>query len=385
MTLAALVDVGVDLAAIQAGIDSLGLPDCRLVTSEVRRQAFRAIGLVVEHEPQHAHRHLHHITEMIDGSQLTDRQKSLAKRIFTKLGEAEAKVHGTTLQKVHFHEVGAIDSIADIVGAAIGWDLLGVDRIVASPIPTGTGFIQIAHGRCSVPAPATAELLQGIPLANCDVAAELTTPTGAAILATLVDEFGPLPAMRIEQIGYGAGQRDLTEQPNLLRLLVGETDVEAQREQVDLIETNLDDTSGEMIGYCIERLWEIGALDVYTASIQMKKNRPGVLLSVLCSRNDVQKVEEILLQETTTLGVRRTSVSRRILARRPHQVETAWGVVQGVIASLPCGGERFSPEYESCRAVAVKQRVAVLDVFQAAQAAFFDSNPVDGECAPGGM
>ncbi len=378
MTLAALLDVGVDLAAIQTGIDSLGLPDCRLVTSEVKRQAFRATGLTVEHKPQHAHRHLHHITEMIDSSRLSDRQKDLAKRIFTKLGEAEAKVHGTTLQKVHFHEVGAVDSIADIVGAAIGWDLLGVDRIVASPIPTGTGFIQIAHGRCSIPAPATAELLQGIPLADCNVAAELTTPTGAAILATLVDEFGPLPAMRVDRIGYGAGGRDLAEQPNLLRLLVGETDAEAgateSREQVMLLDTNLDDTTGEMIGYCIGRLWEAGALDVFTSSIAMKKNRPGVTLSVLCRPGDVQRVEEILFRETTTLGVRCAKLNRRTLPRRPHQVETAWGIVAGVIAQLPGGGERFSPEYESCRTAAIQHDLAVTEVFQLAQAAFRAAN-----------
>jgi uncharacterized protein (DUF111 family) len=167
---------------------------------------------VVEHQPEHAHRHLHHITDMIDGGQLTPRQKDLAKRIFTRLGEAEAKVHGTTIRKVHFHEVGAVDSIADIVGAAIGWDLLGVDRIVCSPIPTGRGTVQIAHGLCSIPAPATAELLQGIPLAESNVSAELTTPTGAAIVATLVDHFGPLPAMKVERIGYGAGTRELAEE-----------------------------------------------------------------------------------------------------------------------------------------------------------------------------
>jgi len=158
---------------------------------------------------------------MIDGSRLTDRQKDFARRIFTRLGEAEAKVHGTTIQKVHFHEVGAVDSIADIVGAAIGWDLLGVERIVASPIPTGRGFITIAHGRCSIPAPATAELLTGIPLASSDVEAELTTPTGAAIVATLVESYGPVPPMRIARIGYGAGTRELPEQPNVLRLIVG--------------------------------------------------------------------------------------------------------------------------------------------------------------------
>ncbi len=189
MTLGALVDAGADLAAIQAGIDSLGLPSCRLVASEVKKQGFRATQITIEHEPEHKHRHLHHITAMIDGSALSDHQKELAKRIFRKLAEAEAKVHGTTIEKVHFHEVGAVDSIADIVGSAIGFNLLGVERIVCSPVPTGSGFIEIAHGRCAIPAPATGELLRGVPLAALDVEGELTTPTGAAIVAALADEF----------------------------------------------------------------------------------------------------------------------------------------------------------------------------------------------------
>jgi uncharacterized protein (TIGR00299 family) protein len=220
MTLGALLDAGVDLAAVQAGIDSLGLPSCRLVVQETKKCGFRATQLTVEHEPEHKHRHLHHIEAMIAGSVLTERQRELALRIFGKLAEAEAKVHGTTIQKVHFHEVGAVDSIADIVGSAIAWDLLGVERIVCSPVPTGTGFVQIAHGRCSIPAPATGELLRGVPLAAFDVEGELTTPTGAAIVAALVDQFGPLPAMTVERIGYGAGQKDF-QHPNLLRLLVG--------------------------------------------------------------------------------------------------------------------------------------------------------------------
>ena len=258
MTLGALVDAGADLAAIQAGIDSLGLPSVRLATSEVKKKGFRATQITVVHEPEHKHRHLHHITAMIDGSILTARQRELATRIFTRLAEAEAKVHGTTIQKVHFHEVGAVDSIADIVGSAIGWDLLGVERVIASPVPTGTGFVEIAHGRCSLPAPAVGELLRGVPLAESSVPFELTTPTGAAILAALAEGYGPVPAMTIERIGYGAGSRDLEEQANLLRLLVGTTSDGGGREQVTLLETNLDDISGELIGHAIARLWSAG-------------------------------------------------------------------------------------------------------------------------------
>ena len=271
MTLGALVDVGVPLEAMQAGIDSLGLPSCELVAEQVHRKGFRATKVHVRHEPEHAHRHLHQITDMIDASSITDDQKDLAKRIFTRLGKAEALVHGTTIRKVHFHEVGAVDSIADIVGAAIGWDLLAADRIVCAPVPTGHGTITIAHGRTSVPAPATAELLKGIPIAPSSIEAELTTPTGAAIVATLADDFGVLPAMTIEQIGCGAGDKDFPEQGNILRLLVGQSTGKMCADQVCLLETNLDDTSGEVIGHCTEQLFAAGALDVFGTAVQMKK------------------------------------------------------------------------------------------------------------------
>src|SRR3954449_7849471 len=211
MTLGALVDAGAELAAIQSGIDSLGLPSCRLLRTEVKKQGFRATQITVEHEPEHKHRHLHHITAMIEGSALNERAKTLAKRIFQKLAKAEAKVHGSTIEKVHFHEVGAVDSIADIVGAAIGFDLLGIERIICSPVPTGQGYVQIAHGRCSIPAPATGELLLNVPLAALDCEGELTTPTGAAIVAALADDFSVLPAMRVSSIGYGAGQKDFPQ------------------------------------------------------------------------------------------------------------------------------------------------------------------------------
>ncbi len=370
MTLGALVDAGVDLAAIQAGIDSLGLPSCRLTREEVTRKGFRATKVDVVHEPEHAHRHLHHITDMIDGSRLTASQQELAKRIFTRLGEAEAKVHGTTLRKVHFHEVGAVDSIADIVGCAIGLDLLQLDRIVCSPIPTGTGHVTIAHGRVGIPAPATAELLIGVPLATSAIAAELTTPTGAAIVATVVDEFGPLPAMQIDSIGYGAGTRQLDSQANLLRLLAGSTDHPRQEDQIWVLETNIDDVSGEILGHCTALLAEAGALDVYTTSIQMKKNRPGTKISVLCQPQDLAPLESILFRETSTLGIRRWAASRHKLARRPHSVTTEWGEIQGKLATLADGSTSFSPEYESCRQAAETHGVPLQQLYNAARHAW---------------
>lgn len=370
MTLGALVDAGVDLAALNDAIASLGLPGCHLEAETVKKHGFRATQVRVVYQHEHAHRHLHHIVAMIDGSRLTDRQKDIARRIFTRLAEAEAKVHGTTIEKVHFHEVGAADSIADIVGAAVGWDLLGVERIVASPIPTGTGRIRIAHGECSIPAPATAELLVGIPLAASSVPFELTTPTGAAIVATLADAFGPLPSMKIQRIGCGAGQRELEEQPNLLRLLLGETVEADSLEPVWVLETNLDDISGELIGYCTTRLLEAGALDVYTTAIQMKKNRPAVKLSVLCRAGELERLEAILFEETTTLGVRRWPVGRHVLERRPHEVQTPWGPIAGKLGLLGEGRAHFAPEFEACRRVALQENLPLRVVYEAAQKAF---------------
>jgi hypothetical protein len=371
MTLGALVDSGIELASIQAGIDSLGFPNIKLAAEETKRRGFRASKVNVLHEPEHAHRHLHHITEKIDASTvLTPPQKDLAKRIFTCIGEAEAKVHGTTIRKVHFHEVGAVDSIADIVGCAVGLSLLGVDRIVCSPVPTGTGFIDIEHGRVSVPAPATAEILKGVPLAPSVVACELTTPTGAAIVKTVADEFGPLPPMTMQSIGLGAGDRNMKEQANILRLIVGESASGVASDQIWVLETNLDDISGEIIGHTTTKLFEAGALDVYTTSIQMKKNRPGVLLSVLCPAELVAKCEKIVFRETSTLGIRRWQACRHKLERKPHAVETQFGAVEGKLAVLPDGGTSFSPEFEACRRIATEKNLPLKDVYEAAMRAF---------------
>jgi len=381
MTLGALVDAGVDLARLNAAVGSLGLPGCRLAAKKVEKCGFRATQVSVEYEPEHEHRHLGDILAMIDAGKLSEKQKDTARRIFTRLAEAEAKVHGTTIEKVHFHEVGAADSIADIVGAAVGWDLLGAERIVASAVPTGCGEVKMAHGTCSVPAPATAELLRGIPLAESSVRFELTTPTGAAILATLADSFGPIPAMTIEKIGCGAGQKDLEEQPNILRLLVGETvGDDPAGDQVCVLETNLDDISGEMIGYCTTRLREAGALDVFTTAIQMKKNRPGVKLSVLCRPDDIEQIEEILFTETTTLGVRRYTVNRHVLSRQPHTVETPWGPIDGKIGWLRKDSPRFAPEFESCRLIATEHNVPLRTVYETAQKAF-DAGKLRGQKA----
>jgi hypothetical protein len=372
MMLGALVDAGALLEQLNEAVGSLGLPGCRLVAEEVRKSGIRAVQVTVECQPEQHHRHLGDILAMIDAGRLSARQRELARKIFTRLAHAEAKVHGIAVEEVHFHEVGAADSIADVVGTAVGWDLLGIERAVASPVPTGMGRIHIAHGEFSVPAPATAELLRGIPLAEAAIPHELTTPTGAAIVATLAERFGPVPAMTIGRIGCGAGRRDLTQQPNVLRLLLGpsaSTNADADC-QVCVLETNLDDASGELIGYCTGRLWQAGALDVYTTAIQMKKNRPGVKLSVLCRPTDVEAMEAVLFEETTTLGVRHWTAVRRVLPRQSHQVQTPWGAVEGKIGWLAAGQARFAPEFESCRRIALERRVPLRDVYEAAQKAF---------------
>lgn len=375
MTLGALVDLGVDLDAIQTGIDSLNLPSCKFHVKQVQRHGFRATNLTVQHEPEHAHRHLHHITEMIDGSKLSDRQKQLATDMFTNLATAEARVHGSTLEKVHFHEVGAVDSIADIVGVAIGFDLLKVDRIECSPVPTGHGFIEIAHGRVSIPAPATAELLKGIPLAPSEVEAELTTPTGAAIVSTLANDFGALPPMTIEAIGFGAGDLDFPTQANVLRMVLGSTTDTVSTDQIEVLETNLDDVTGEVIGHTLELLLRADALDAYVTPIQMKKNRPASMLTVLCTAATRPNIERIIFQETNTLGIRRWPASRTVLNREATTVSTKWGSVPGKKIIAPDGTVRFSPEYDACAEIARCEQLPVRAVIEHATQSFSQSSP----------
>jgi uncharacterized protein (TIGR00299 family) protein len=313
---------------------------------------------------------LHHIEAIIDKSVLTARQKDMAKRIFLKLGEAEAKVHGTDLAKIHFHEVGAVDSIVDIVGSAVGLDLLGVDRFEASPVPPGRGWVKAAHGRMPLPAPATAELLRGVPLAESMVDGEMTTPTGAAILTTVVERFSSLPALTIESIGLGAGTRELPEQANILRLFVGTVSLPAASDRVWVLETNLDDLPGEVVGYTTNKLMEAGALDAFITPIQMKKNRPGVMVSVICDEAKIPALEDVLFRETATLGIRRYPVSRHKLKRQLIEVETPLGAIRGKLGWLGDRPPTFSPEYDDCARIAAAQAIPLREVYDAAHAAY---------------
>lgn len=365
MTLAALVDAGADVTYLRQQVASLGLKDVELEFSETQRHCFRALRLDVHHPPEHAHRHLSDIERMVSGSALTAREREMTVRIFRRLGMAEAKVHGSTLADVHFHEVGAIDSIVDIVGISVALCNLDVSRIWASATPTGCGQIQIAHGIVSVPAPATAELLRGIPIRGSNIKAELTTPTGAAVLATLADGFGPLPDMQISRIGYGAGHRELQEQANVLRIILGQP-LSVLDDEVVVLNANLDDATGEQLGFAIEQLWKAGALDVFTTPIGMKKNRPATLLSVICHPQQKDVLEECLFQHTGSLGVRRQSMARRRLHRESIRVPTQFGPLSVKVAWSQDGSARFSPEYEDCRRAAGDHNTALERVFRAA-------------------
>jgi len=369
MTLGALVDAGVDRKAIEQAVASLGLPG-ELSFETVKRGGFRATYARVVAPEENAHRYWRHIEAIIDKGSLTPRQKDLAKRIFMKLGEAESRVHGVDLSRIHFHEVGAVDSIIDIVGSAVGLDLLGVDRFESSPVPPGRGSIAAAHGRMALPAPATAEILKGAPLAESTIEMEMTTPTGAAIVTTVAERFGPLPALTVEAIGVGAGTRETPGQANVLRIFVGTVDLPSNGDRVWMLETNLDDLPGEVVGYTTLKLMEAGALDAFLVPIQMKKNRPGVMVCVLCDEAGITAMEEILFRETATLGIRRYPVSRRKLNRRNVEVQTAFGMIRGKLGWLDDRAPTFSPEYDDCARAASAAGVALREVYDATHAAY---------------
>ena len=311
---------------------------------------------------------------MIAAAKISETAKGTAIRIFEALGTAEAKVHNLPIESIHFHEVGSVDAIVDIVCAAVGVEALGVDEIVCSALNVGGGTVKCAHGIFPVPAPATVELLKGAPSYSSGVQAELVTPTGAAIAATLSDRFGHFPEMKIKQSAYGAGSRDFPGHPNVLRIVIGDSQpllaTKTGSEIISVLEANLDDMNPQVFGYVMDRLLEEGALDVFGMPVQMKKNRPGTLLTVLCRPEEAAKVTEMLFSETTTLGVRRREESRQILARRWENVRTEWGEVRIKIASMNGTVTNYAPEYEDCRRIAAEHHVPLKTVLQEATRAY---------------
>ena len=370
MLLGALADAGLNPDALRAEIAKLGLEGVELRFDKALRSSISGTNLTVEVAHDHSHRSLSKIEQVISSSGLRDSVKERAIRIFRRLGEVEAAIHNVPIEKIHFHEVGAWDSIVDIVGACIGFDLLGIERIYCSALNLGSGTVQAAHGVMPVPAPATAALVTDIPTYSEGPQAELTTPTGAAIVATLAAGFGPMPAMRIAATGYGAGDKDFPGRPNLLRVLIGETTAAAEATEVYVIEANVDDMSPQVAGYVRERLLDAGALDATFTPVFMKKDRPGFTVSVVAKAEDRERLSELLFEETTTLGLRMHRAERRVLERRWETVETPYGAVRIKIASENGKLRNFAPEYEDCRQLALERKVPLKDVMQQANYAY---------------
>jgi len=374
MILGALVDAGLDPDALKAQLAKLHLTHYDLQVQAVLKKGIGGSQVLVAVDQDHHHhhqRHLSDIREIIEKSDLTPSVQQKSIQIFTRLAEAEAKVHRTNIENIHFHEVGAVDAIIDVVGAVAGLELLNIEAVFCSPLHVGTGTVECAHGTLPVPAPATAELIKGFPVYSTGVAGELLTPTGAAILTTLASDFGPMPAMKFGTIGYGAGTSEPSI-PNLLRMVIGEAaqDVaEYDMEQAAVIETNIDDMTPQIYDYLIQRLLQSGVLDVFLTRVQMKKNRPGTLVTVICPPDMVGEVSDLLMRETTTIGLR-WRIDNRIKAQRViKEIRTTYGTVRIKVARAGDRIINIAPEYEDCKRLAIKRNIPLKDVMAAAQSA----------------
>jgi uncharacterized protein (TIGR00299 family) protein len=374
MVLGALVDAGADLLEVERELRKLGLENWEISAAKVRRGQIFATQVKVSTKQEHHHRGLSKITSRIDFAALAPRAAERAKKIFRRLAEAEARVHQVPIEQVHFHEVGAVDSIVDIVGAAIGFELLGIDEFACSALDVGGGTVMTQHGLLPVPTPATAELLKGARTYSSGVDRELVTPTGAAIATTLATRFNEIPPMTLETIGCGAGSFDNKEKANILRLLVGESTTartsegSAYREDspVTVIECNVDDMSPQIHGYFAERALTAGALDVFSTPVQMKKNRPGILLTILSKNEDAAKLIDLVFRETTTMGVRTHEVRRQVLGREFVSVTTPFGDVRMKVARVNGTVLTATPEYADCQKIAEQQGIPLKKVIAAA-------------------
>lgn len=375
MILGALVDAGLEVERLRAELNRLPISGYTVNVEEVRRRGLRGMHVEVQVAEQHVARHLADIEAIISHSDLPEQVKARGKAIFGRLAEAEAAVHGAPVNHVHFHEVGAVDAIVDVVGAAIGLWLLGIEEVYASPVHVGSGTVSCAHGTMPVPAPATLELLRGVPIYGRDVEAELVTPTGAAVLTTVAQAFGPAPPMEVTHVGYGAGSRDLPI-PNLLRVSIGEPAEGAEvhsgelagyeEDVVTLVEANMDDMNPQWIDHGMARLFDAGALDVFLTPIQMKRNRPGIQLSVLVPEGKQAAVLDVLFAETTTIGVRTCPMQRWKLKREQIVVDTPYGPVSVKVARRGETVLNVAPENRDCQRIAEEQGVALKEIHQAA-------------------
>lgn len=370
MILGALLGAGLEERHLLEQLSLLGLEGYEVEAGTVDRSGISATRAMVRVPHEHAHRHLGDILKIIYDSGLSERVKERAARIFSRLAEAEARVHNLPVERIHFHEVGAMDAIIDVVGACVGFEALGIERFASSALHVGSGMVEMAHGRFPVPPPAVAELLKDAPIYSSDITGELVTPTGAAIISTVASSYGALPKMKVERVAYGAGSRDYPRFPNALRIIVGESEVEEitrdsklehqpAEERLVMLETNIDDMAAQRFGYLMERAFELGALDCFFTPVQMKKNRPGVLVSILCGPGARDKLSEMLFTETTTLGVREVEVKRRALRREVINVETRYGTIDVKVAHLNGQVINEMPEYEQCLAAARRAGVSL--------------------------
>jgi hypothetical protein len=364
MLLGALLDAGLPLTDLQQTLEGLHLEGWRLVASLEARHQITGTRLVVKIEQAaQPSRDLKVIRELISAAGLDEAIKRKSLAVFSSLAEAEGKVHNRPPETVHFHEVGAMDSIIDIVGCVYGLMHLGLDVIHSSPLPLGSGFAETAHGRIPIPAPATMSLLKGVPVFQPGLPFELVTPTGAALVKYFSETFGPMPSMTIDSLGYGVGSRDLPDRPNLLRVIIGKPATDHGTETVVVLETNIDDINPEWLGYLMERLQGAGAMDVVFCPVQMKKNRPGVQVQVVGRPDAQEPLMQILFQESGTLGVRFHHTQRRVLAREEVQIRSPWGKMQAKKVVQPDGSSYLVPEYEACRAIAHQEDLSIREVY----------------------
>jgi len=372
MCLGALVDSGLPLKEMQKGLKALPVKGYRLETRKVKRAGIAATKVDVKIRQsaisgQQSAKKWKDIKKIIKDSSLPDEMKRRGLSIFKRLFEAEGRVHGEEYTRTHLHELGAVDCIVDIFGTLIGLNILGVERVYSSALNLGRGSVMTEHGRLPVPAPATAEILKGVPVYSSDVSFELTTPTGAAIVRELAQNYGTIPIMKIQQTGYGAGQKNIPGLPNTLRIFLGEETLLKNTEphpRVSIIETNIDDMNPQCYEYVMERLFSSGALDVYLTQVIMKKGRPGVLLTVLCGEDRKEDIINLLFKETTTIGVRFYEVARRVLEREIRKVNTEYGTIRVKVSKGPDGTPKFSPEYEDCKRIAKKYKIPLIEVMK---------------------
>ncbi|MBI2654751.1 nickel pincer cofactor biosynthesis protein LarC [Candidatus Woesearchaeota archaeon] len=370
MIIGALLDLGLNLKYLEKELKKLKLQDYKIEAKKIVKNGISATKFKViekKHDGHHNERNITEINSIIQKSKLNKNIKNTIKRIFLKIAVAEAKVHKTSISKVHFHEIGAVDTIIDIAGAVIGFNKLGIKKIYCSKLNVGTGFVEFSHGKWPVPAPATAEMLKGVPIYNNNIKSELVTPTGAAIITTLVKNFGEMPAMKLEKIGYGAGTKELS-QPNVLRIFYGELDLNfgAFDDKIMVMEANIDNMNPEIFPYVIERMMNNGALDAYTMPMEMKKGRHGIKITALCDKKDIYKLSKILFEETTTLGIRIFPAGRKKLEREIKTINIKYGKIRVKISRLNGKIKNMAPEYEDCVKIARNKKIPLKEIYKEA-------------------